>query len=56
MSRLRSGGPTASRLRHMTHLGAIKRSVAWVEDPLLPKLIQAVLQLLGKQTQIQGDF
>lgn len=47
------GVPTVSPLYHTTHLRPIKRSIAWVENPFLPKVVQAVLQLLWKQTQIQ---
>lgn len=50
MTRLLDGAATLSPLCHMTHLRSIKRSIAWVENPLLSKFVQAVLQLLWKQT------
>lgn len=37
---------TTSVLQYTVHLWSIESSVTWVENPFLPKVIQAVLQLL----------
>lgn len=41
--------PSGGYVGHVTCLWSVEGSVAGVQDPLLPKLVQAVLQLLQKQ-------